>query len=275
MSKIEINFNTLKYNLYEILNVPQDADESKIKKSFMKMVKNFHPDKNSELEEEIYHHIILSNQILLNKESRKKYDNFLVDRANTFVELKESFNKNIKELDNLFPEKTVSKQSFQRQVDELNRMHGYNEENNNLSIVEKFNKAKGNRDSKDIKIEYENIKSTNDFNSMFDMNKNDKTDSSKFKGQLVEYTGPVNELSTYVIGEQFANIADIGKLYIEDSVQTNKYSSLDRAFAIQSINTNDVTNKSFEERIKEYKSQSETIKNMKPAEFTNQKYDEL
>ena len=60
MSKIEIDFNNLKYNLYEILNVPPTSDESNIKKSFMKLVKNFHPDKNSELEEDIYYHIIYS-----------------------------------------------------------------------------------------------------------------------------------------------------------------------------------------------------------------------
>jgi DnaJ-class molecular chaperone len=67
MSKIEIDFNSLKYNLYEILNDARDDDDIKIKKSFMKLIKNFHPDKNSELEEEIYYHIIMSNQILLNK----------------------------------------------------------------------------------------------------------------------------------------------------------------------------------------------------------------
>ena len=50
---IEINFDTIKYNLYEILNVQPDSDDTKIKKSFMRIIKQFHPDKNSELEEEI------------------------------------------------------------------------------------------------------------------------------------------------------------------------------------------------------------------------------
>ena len=48
-----------------------------------KIIKNFHPDKNSELEEDIYYHIILANQVLLNKESRKKYDNFIDARKYT------------------------------------------------------------------------------------------------------------------------------------------------------------------------------------------------
>jgi DnaJ-class molecular chaperone len=63
MSKIEIDFNNLKYNLYELLNVKQSDDSIKIKKKFMKVIKNFHPDKNSTLEEDIYYHIILANQI--------------------------------------------------------------------------------------------------------------------------------------------------------------------------------------------------------------------
>jgi len=83
MSKIEIDFNNLKYNLYELLNVTPDADSSKIKKNFMKIIKNFHPDKNSDLEEEIYYHIILANQVLLDKESRKKYDEFISERADS------------------------------------------------------------------------------------------------------------------------------------------------------------------------------------------------
>jgi curved DNA-binding protein CbpA len=269
MSKIEIDFNNLKYNLYEILNVQPDADESKIKKSFMKLIKNFHPDKNSELEEDIYYHIIVSNQILLNRESRKKYDDYLYNKASNFNELKDGFNKNIKEIETLFPDKNSSKHLFQSQHDELNRKHGYVGANDNTSTMELFNKAKGNRDNGDVKIEYENIRSNNDFNSKFD---NNKTDTGKFKDQLVEYKGGPTELSTYVVGEQFANINDIGKLYIEDSVQTNKYSSLDRAFALHSIVSTDTTNKSYADRIKEYKSQSEVIKNMKPNDFSTNKF---
>ena len=105
MSKIEIDFNNIKYNLYEILNINEDADESKIKKSFMKIIKTFHPDKNSELEEDIYYHIILANQILLNKESRKKYDSFIDDSADTYGELKDKFNKTIKDINSNIPNK--------------------------------------------------------------------------------------------------------------------------------------------------------------------------
>jgi DnaJ-class molecular chaperone len=79
MSKIEIDFNSIKYNLYEILNVTKDVDEQKIKKSFMKIIKNFHPDKNSELEEDIYYHIILANQILLNSDGSISNNSLRID----------------------------------------------------------------------------------------------------------------------------------------------------------------------------------------------------
>ena len=51
--------------------------ESKIKKAFRNLILNFHPDKNSEAEEDIYQHIIIANQVLSNNNTRSKYDDFL------------------------------------------------------------------------------------------------------------------------------------------------------------------------------------------------------
>ena len=47
---------------------------------FLKIIKTFHPDKNSDLEEDIYYHIILAHQILIDKELRIKYDNFIENK---------------------------------------------------------------------------------------------------------------------------------------------------------------------------------------------------
>ena len=254
MSKIEIDFNTLKYNLYEILNVSPDAEDIKIKKQFMKIIKNFHPDKNSELEEDIYYHIILANQILLNKESRRKYDMYTMDKADTFNELKTSFNKTMKDVEKLFPEKNVSISSYKSKMEELNKKHGYNDNTNNT--MEKFASVKKNRN---ITIDYEEIKSTDEFNNKFDSN---KINNSKFKDMIVEYKGAPMELSTYVIGEQYSNLMDIDKLYVEDSIDCPKFSSLDRAFTLQPVMTNEIK-LSNEQRIKEYRDMTESIKNMK------------
>lgn len=269
MSKIEIDFNSLKYNLYEILNVPSNVDEVKIKKSFMKLIKNFHPDKNSELEEEIYYHIILSNQILLNKESRKKYDEFLKGRSDTFNELKDSFNKNIKEIEHFFPDKDSSLVMFTSKIDELNKKHGFTIDTNSASVMERFEKAKQKRNDNEIKIDKEEIKDGKEFNSKFETNKVD----GKFKEQIIEYVGSPSELSNYVTGEQYTSLTDMDKLYLEDSIQSTKYSSLDRAFNLHPIVSVD-TAISLDEKMKEYQSQSDYIKNMKPTDFSNKNFNE-
>ena len=82
MAQVIVDFDKLKFNLYEILGVEKNATESKIKKAFRNLILNFHPDKNNDVEEDIYYHIITANQILSNKEYRDKYDNFLNKSVN-------------------------------------------------------------------------------------------------------------------------------------------------------------------------------------------------
>jgi len=270
MSKIEIDFNNLKYNLYEILNVSFDSDDIKIKKNFMKIIKNFHPDKNVNLDEEIYYHIILANQILLNKESRKKYNEFLSGTANTCNELKNSFNKTIKNIDEYFPSKDNSKNNFDNKIDELNKKHGYLDKSNDNSVMDKFNKVKEKRNIDNIKIDKEDFKTTDEFNNKFNSY---KTEGGKFQDQIIEFKGMPSELSTYIIGENYTNLQDIDKLYIEDSIQSSKYSSLDKAFMLQP-NNNSTISKTTEDRMKEYQSHTDLFKSMKPTEFSTKKFNE-
>ena len=94
MNNITVDFETLKFNLYEILGLEQNASDTKIKKAFRNLVLNFHPDKNNNIEEDIYYHIITANQILSNKEYRQKYDEYISKNQYTHDELKKNFNKN-------------------------------------------------------------------------------------------------------------------------------------------------------------------------------------
>jgi curved DNA-binding protein CbpA len=270
-NKIEIDFNNLKYNLYEILNVPANAPETKIKKNFMKVIKNFHPDKNSEVEEEIYYHIILANQILLNKDSRKKYDEFINDSAETFHELKSSFNKSVEDIKGYFPEKNMSQTQFNSKIQELNRKHGYDENLSGESVIDRFQKAKNKRDNTEIKIDKEDFRNMEEFNNKFNYH---KTDSGKFKDQIIEYKGAPSELTTYTTGENYTNLQDLDKLYVEDTVQSSKYSSLDRAFMLQpSVNYD--ANKTAEDKMKEYKNQTEYFQKMKLTDFSTKKFGEF
>lgn len=221
-------FDNLKYNLYEILNVPQDASETTIKKSFMKLIKNYHPDKNSEVEEDIYYHIVSANQILMNRESRDKYDAYILNMVNTFLELKEKHNNKI----NNSSETKMDATLFNKQCQELNNKHGYNDITNKESILLRYNDLKKERDN--IKINKEDIKNVDDFNTKFKTYKIDGT----FKDQLIEYDS-TSEITTYVSKELYTNFNDIDKLYVEDSLQTNEYCSLDSAFKLHHVVNDD------------------------------------
>lgn len=263
MSKIEFDFNNLKYNLYDILNVLPTSDETKIKKNFMKIIKTFHPDKNSELEEDIFHHIILSNQILLNKDSRQKYDDFLLNSAKTFNELKDNFNKMSQIPNQNIPKDSERLNLFNYKVNELNKKHGYDDNLENETTFNKFNKIKEIR-KYDVNIDKEHFVNMDDFNKKFTSY---KTQDGKFKNQIVEYKDQPNELSTYVIGEQYTSLADLDKLYIEDTIQCSKFSSLDRAFILQPTNSN-YNNKTIDERVKEYQQQTDIFNKMNMSDYS-------
>jgi curved DNA-binding protein CbpA len=286
MSKIEIDFNNIKYNLYEILNVNKHDDDIKIKKSFMKVIKNFHPDKNSELEEDIYYHIILANQILLNKESRKKYDEFINDTSDTFCELKNKFNKHDKNKQN--------KQDiglFNQQISELNKKHGYDESNNNKNIMSQYSNLKKNRDNQ-INIPQEKISNNDDFNEKFQNRikegvfdkqnfKEGVFDKQNFKEGVFEEEDQNRQiipsknenlgLGTWQPNDGLATLNDYSKLYAEDTVSTGSYTSLDMAFKIQKVDQN-IKEKTLAERMEEYKNQTNTFNSRKPSDFSNKSF---
>ena len=71
------NFQNLKYNLYEIIGVTRDDSEKKIKKNYLKLAKELHPDKNPDFNEEVWNHISIANTVLTNPQTREKYNEFL------------------------------------------------------------------------------------------------------------------------------------------------------------------------------------------------------
>jgi curved DNA-binding protein CbpA len=229
---IELDFNTLKYNLYEILNVEINDDEKKIKKKFINVIKNFHPDKNSELEEDIYYHIILANQILLNKKNREKYNDFLSGTADTFYELKNKFKNN----------------NFTFNIDK-NINFSDNYENDNESINDKYEKIIKNRN--DISINYDSeIINNNIFHNKFINIKKNNNLSQNY--DIIEYLP--YEL---IYDNKFTNINNINKLYVEDTIITDKYSSLDKAFVLEPIINYNNNNKSDKEKINDYNNETE------------------
>uniref|UniRef100_A0A0L8H8N2 DnaJ homolog subfamily B member 9 n=1 Tax=Octopus bimaculoides TaxID=37653 RepID=A0A0L8H8N2_OCTBM len=62
-------------NLYSIVGVDENATAEEIKKSYKKLAKKLHPDKNkSEDAEEKFKELSKAYEVLKNKESRQDYD---------------------------------------------------------------------------------------------------------------------------------------------------------------------------------------------------------
>jgi len=260
MTEITINFETLKFNLYEILNVSKDASESKIKKAFRNLILNFHPDKNNDAEEDIYQHIIIANQVLSNKESRKKYDSFLNIVDQTHDDLKKNFNKNNNE-PKLSQEEAQKK--FENKINELTKKHGQDFiETNTKDNYEKMLKAR----ELALEIPKEEIKDVEDFNSKFQ----NKVLNKNFGDQIIPVTENMG-LSTLNVNDNYTHLdVAFDNLYIDGGgVSTSKYTSLDAAFKIQSVDLNNINNISIEEAMHNYKKETERLTDPK-LKFNNE-----
>lgn len=249
MTEITINFDTLKFNLYEILNVSADSSDSKIKKAFKNLILHFHPDKNNNTEEDIYHHIILANQVLLNKDSRKKYDDFLIKAEHTHDDLKNNFKKN--NFDSNLT-KDESQTIFEHKLLELSNKH-----NNNFSekdTLDNYTKILKDREV-ELNISKETFIDVDDFNNKF----NDKILNNNFGDQII----PVQEdmkLSTFNVNDNYTSL-DIAfdNLYIDGGgISTSKYTSLEAAFKIQPVDLN-IKPINIEDAIKNYKRETENL----------------
>ena len=110
-----------------------------------------------------------------------------------------------------------------------------------------------------INIQKEDIKSANDFNQIFE----NKINSGHFNDQLI----PVNEnmkLSTINVNDNYTSL-DIAfdNLYIEGGgINTNKYSSLDSAFKIQSLNTKEFSDVNIKDAINNYNNETNKLSNI-------------
>ena len=267
-SIVSVNFKDLKYNLYEVLGLSKEASENRIKKNFRKLVLELHPDKNTDSSEDLYNHVIIANQVLSDSINRKKYDEFLEEEkaAPSFVDLKNSFEESLKKTDNLFPKKEVAKDLFKTKINELNQKHGFDAKSD-FNVMSKYNEIKKNREN-NITIVQEKISNNKDFNSKFEKRKDDNT----FSDQIV-LSNPSSTLSSYQPHDGLVNIGDYSTLYSEDTISTGNFTSLDMAFKIQKINST-VTEKSLDDRMKEYTSQTSKYQNRKPDEFSNKKFND-
>ena len=67
-------------NLYDILGIESRSDDVEIKKAYRKKVLTCHPDKNpnNPKANELFHQITTAYTVLIDPESRKNYDEYLL-----------------------------------------------------------------------------------------------------------------------------------------------------------------------------------------------------
>ena len=265
---VTIDFNELKFNLYEILGLTNEASENRIKKSFKKLLIELHPDKNSDSNEEIFNHIIIANQVLSNSILRKDYDNYLQEKDNKILhtDLKTNFDSVIKDVEKLFPIKEDADKKFKIKIEELNNKHGVNNLNSK-NVMTQYEQLKKMRDSQ-VSITQEKISNRDDFNQKFESRK----DLGTFDSQIIQVK-PNSGLGTYQPNDALVGISDYSKLYIEDNISTGSYTSLNTAFKIQNIDSN-ISEKSLKERIEEYKNQTNLFSTRKQNDFSSKKFDD-
>lgn len=217
-------FQDLKYNLYEILNVSPICTDTEIKNSYNKLIKQFHPDKSSTIELDIYKHIIIAKNILINPLLRSQYNQTLNPQNITFpkraFELKNSF---LVEQTHELPTPTKSILNDYNKINEdLNHKHNYNVNNFNSQIndVKTYN-------INDITIEKnESIKNTESFNEIFNQKYKDK---SSF---LIKYNGEPEEYNLTSNNDSFTELNNIDKLYIDETIDNTIYSRINNTFLL-------------------------------------------
>lgn len=246
------DFNKLEFNLYELLNLEQNCNTTDVKKKFRKIVKKFHPDKISKLEEKIYYNITLAHQILSNEKKKLEYDTWLNNK--NFQSLKTNFNNS--DVESYFPKnKMEANKSFIENSKKLLERHGkIDEDNRTFDIrINNLNQKRNN-----LKVpDRMNFRDTDDFNNNFiDIKKNGISGENIIcydNEEIVPYQKMKKNIG-------YMNLKDFDKLYVEDTVEAINFTSLDRAFKLQPYLKE--KNNNISKSISEYENQTENFKTL-------------
>jgi curved DNA-binding protein CbpA len=266
-NKIEINFESLKYNLYDLLGLKKTDSIKRVKKRYRKLILEYHPDKTEDFDEEVFNHLTLASQILTNEKNRKKYDDYIAGPVDDFVSMKKSSHKNSKEIKYMPKEK---KNSYKDRVKEMNQKHGYVEDYSALNsgeIMKEVNKKKTDRGK--LSIKYEDIRGKNDFNDKFSGRKK----GGKMDQQIIEYkSGDLTSFQLNSSNQGYVGLEHMDNLYLEgESLQTDRYSTLDRAFGLYQ-NPDVKDDASLEDKMRNYEMATDQYREMKPKDFTKKKW---
>ena len=211
-------------DLYEILDISKDCSDSKIKKSYKKLVLRLHPDKPSG-DQEAFELVNLSYTILRNSEYRKIYnlkrDDYLNSRD--FKTLKY---EKIEKPSSIPETKEQAKSNFKKLERELNKKHNFNLDDlnviNSSELKKRMDTLQFSRRNFDEDYK-NNVKkkslSKSDFNEMFI---NDSVVEENCS-DIIAFNSSSSSITNFTP-------IDFNNLYDENGSSTKKYSSLDNAF---------------------------------------------
>jgi curved DNA-binding protein CbpA len=224
MDNINIE-DVIDVNLYEVLNINEDASEIEIKKQYKKLILKYHPDKNP-VDTDVYELITLAYNILSNKDLKKLYNELRLIKWD-FTKLKK---ESLKSTPN------YEKKSFNHLNEEYNKLHGYNSNEKILNIKEfndKLEELIEDRKKEIIKLKKINKK---EFKKEFEKIKRSENDISN---DLIPYNVELVLLN---------NIDNISKLYDTGETEINK------RFFLNNLPKYVENKLSYEDQIKNYKS---------------------
>ncbi len=240
-----IKFNSLEFNLYELLNLPINSSTEQIKKTFRKLIKQFHPDKITDIEEKIYYNLTIANHILGNPISREKYDRWLLKSNQSHSSLKEEFLKEEQKVRSYFPQsKEEASIEFSKNFEMLGKRHGeYVEDKRTLQNIFKDKE----KERVKVNIKQENFSSMDEFNNTFS---NRKLNGS-YSNMIVKRTSDIQPFS--LKGTNLAEIRNFDKVYINDTQYRN-------AFELMPSDENKFNKKNVKERLDDYNNTSQLLK---------------
>jgi curved DNA-binding protein CbpA len=254
-----LDFNDLEFNLYELMNLPFDCSYDDVKVKFRKLIKKFHPDKITKIEEKIYYNLTLAHHILSTPKIRKQYDEWLTFISKEHTDLKSGFKQAQEEVKKYFPktQKDAVKDYDVKSKQLWERHGGYKEDRRDMNIIySEYNNTRSNLNE----IEKESFNNTDDFNNKFTERKekggkySDKLIKYDKKTQIIPYNNSNSSLS-------FVKLEDFNKMYLEDPVIGSYYASLSLAFKLQPNFKLDKS-RNIEKNMNKYKQQTEELKNI-------------
>jgi curved DNA-binding protein CbpA len=242
-----IQFNSLEFNLYELLNLPIDCTIEQIKKQFRRLIKQFHPDKITDIEEKLYYNITLAHHILSNPVSKERYDRWLLKSNQSHSSLKENFKSEEEKIREYFPKnQDEAKVLYQHNFEMLGKRHGnFVEDKRSLQNIYK------DKEKERVKIDVtkENFSSMDDFNSTFSKRKTNGT----YNNMIVKRTTDIQPFN-FNKHSNLAELKDFDKVYINDT-------QFRYAFELMPSDENQMNKKDMKERMDEYNSTTHSLKN--------------